>query len=358
MPLNSQQHIKTASFNMENVWWLMHQSSRVFISAYADPRTGQLREIPLPKCIEIWGLHPFGNKLLTPEIEAKKNESNCVVSSNGQSFHLPIVSPKFLKWLRSREKICREIDSMIKLRGHENIIELNEVLELIQDSKSTLFLVMELVTGGELFERIPEHGTPEVFARRYFRQLLSGVEYCHSRGVCHRDLKPENILLSELSDHAILKLADFGLSAVIFAIEDGQSQSRDRCGQTQESEQAVSDGGRCRGHHLQDGQILDRQNRQHCDEPNADMSAMTALRIGVPAEGVSPGRSPGASDRMSPSMRLPRSPAARCALGARSVLRVHSVVGSPHYCAPEVCSSGSIHLSIVFYSCKIIITGY
>jgi len=110
---------------------------------------------------------------------------------------------------------------MKKLRDHPNVIKLHEVLELIQDSKSTLFLVLELVTGGELFDRIKVGcGTTEEIARRYFRQLLSGVACCHARGVCHRDLKPENLLLSDGTEGAVLKIADFGLSAA-FAIAAG-----------------------------------------------------------------------------------------------------------------------------------------
>lgn len=63
-------------------------------------------------------------------------------------------------------------------------------------------------TGGELFDRIPLGcGATEETARRYFRQLLSGVGYCHARGVCHRDIKPENLLLDE---HANLKVGPIG----------------------------------------------------------------------------------------------------------------------------------------------------
>jgi serine/threonine protein kinase len=129
----------------------------------------------------------------------------------------------------ARSSICREISNMYQLGDHPNVVKLYEVLELVQDSKSTLFLVLELVTGGELFDRMKTGaGTPEALARTYFTQLLSGVEYCHKKGVCHRDLKPENLLLSDLSGSAVLKIADFGLSAV-FAINDyglGAEQER------------------------------------------------------------------------------------------------------------------------------------
>ena len=100
-------------------------------------------------------------------------------------------------------------------------MSLLEVLELVEDSKANLFLILEYVHGGELFERMKANntGTSEEFARQYFVQLLSGVNYCHEKGIVHRDLKPENLLLSDSSESAVLKIADFGLSAVTFAAE-------------------------------------------------------------------------------------------------------------------------------------------
>jgi len=79
-------------------------------------------------------------------------------------------------------------------------------------SKTKLYLVLELVTGGELFRLlVRERGFSEDRARFFFKQLVEGVKECHDQGICHRDLKPENLLLDSNGD---LKITDFGLSAL------------------------------------------------------------------------------------------------------------------------------------------------
>ncbi|CAL9106217.1 unnamed protein product [Musa textilis] len=104
------------------------------------------------------------------------------------------------------EQIKREI-SVLRLVRHPNVVELREVMA----TKSRIFFVMEYVRGGELFARVADGPLPEDQARRYFRQLISAVHFCHGRGVFHRDLKPENLLLDHNGD---LKVSDFGLSAL------------------------------------------------------------------------------------------------------------------------------------------------
>jgi serine/threonine protein kinase len=93
-----------------------------------------------------------------------------------------------------------------------------KLLDLVQ-TKSHVYLVMELCPGGELFELVAlEKRFSENRARKYFHQLISAVDCLHRAGLCHRDLKPENILLSEDRKH--LKLTDFGLSGVSFSSSD------------------------------------------------------------------------------------------------------------------------------------------
>jgi serine/threonine protein kinase len=84
-------------------------------------------------------------------------------------------------------QIKKEI-SIMKMVKHQNIVGMIEVLA----SKTKIFIVLELVTGGELFDKIVQVGKlTEDQARYYFQQLIDGVEYCHKLGICHRDLKPE-----------------------------------------------------------------------------------------------------------------------------------------------------------------------
>lgn len=104
------------------------------------------------------------------------------------------------------EQIKREI-SVMRLVKHPNIVELKEVMA----TRGKVFFVMEHVKGGELFAKVAKGRLKEDLARKYFQQLVSAVDFCHSRGVSHRDLKPENLLLDENED---LKVSDFGLSSL------------------------------------------------------------------------------------------------------------------------------------------------
>mmetsp|Transcript_67026 Transcript_67026/g.111409 ORF Transcript_67026/g.111409 Transcript_67026/m.111409 type:complete len:434 (+) Transcript_67026:98-1399(+) len=120
------------------------------------------------------------------------------------------------------EQIKKEI-AVMKMVKQRHVVNLLEVLA----SRSKIFIVLELVTGGELFDKIVTAGRfDEPTARKYFRQLISGVEYCHRQGVCHRDLKPENLLLDE---QAMLKISDFGLSA-LYGCEYNSTLLHTTCG--------------------------------------------------------------------------------------------------------------------------------
>lgn len=121
--------------------------------------------------------------------------------------------------LRAEVEILRSIN-------HPNIVRLFEVYE----SPSRIYIVMELFTGGELFDRIVGLGKYSEEDARYFTfKLLNAVLYLHDRNICHRDLKPENILLATADPDAELKIADFGLSKVASSLPEDFLMTT-RCG--------------------------------------------------------------------------------------------------------------------------------
>lgn len=125
----------------------------------------------------------------------------------GQSYAVKILDKDKVFHYKIVDHIKREICTL-KLIKHPNVVRLYEVLA----SKNKIYIVLEFVTGGELFDKISYNGRlEEDEARKYFQQLIDAVGYCHSRGIYHRDLKPENVLLDAKGN---VKISDFGLSAL------------------------------------------------------------------------------------------------------------------------------------------------
>ncbi|KAF5751644.1 putative CBL-interacting serine/threonine-protein kinase [Tripterygium wilfordii] len=134
-------------------------------------------------------------------------------SETGEPVAIKILDKEKVLKHKMAEQIKREVATM-KLIKHPHVVRLYEVM----GSKTKIFIVLEFVTGGELFDKIVNHGRMrEDEARRYFQQLINVIDYCHSRGVYHRDLKPENLLLDA---HGNLKVSDFGLSALSQQVRD------------------------------------------------------------------------------------------------------------------------------------------
>ncbi|EFN56161.1 hypothetical protein CHLNCDRAFT_57611 [Chlorella variabilis] len=126
----------------------------------------------------------------------------------GHKVAIKILNRKKIKQMDMEEKVRREI-KILRLFMHPHIIRLYEVVETPND----IYVVMEYVKAGELFDYIVEKGRLlEDEARHFFQQIISGVEYCHRNMVVHRDLKPENLLLDSKMN---VKIADFGLSNVM-----------------------------------------------------------------------------------------------------------------------------------------------
>jgi calcium/calmodulin-dependent protein kinase I len=101
---------------------------------------------------------------------------------------------------------------VMSILNHENIVNFKEIF----DTPKHYYVVMEYITGGELFDRIIElHRYTERDAAHVMRQAFLAVEHLHSRNIVHRDLKPENLLLSSKDPDAVVKLADFGFAKEI-----------------------------------------------------------------------------------------------------------------------------------------------
>lgn len=107
----------------------------------------------------------------------------------------------------SKAHLFQEVRCM-KLVQHPNVVRLYEVI----DTQTKLYLILELGDGGDMYDYIMKHnkGLDETVARRYFKQIVEAVSYCHDLHVVHRDLKPENVVFFEKL--GIVKVTDFGFS--------------------------------------------------------------------------------------------------------------------------------------------------
>jgi len=338
------------------------------IAAYIEPSSGTLKELPLTRCIEIWGHTPFGtsevefeemmdaiervNAGLSPREEPPQesaeyddpspqalpfiensglcratNATKKTVYCSGLNAYIAVsqVPPKYIRWLRQRRAATKEIRNMMRIGRHKNVVHLYEVLELIQESKSIMFLVLELVTGGELFDLIssntaitssPTDSTQELseaeqveyFMRKFFKELASGISYCHANGIAHRDLKPENLLVHNDTDKArTLKIADFGLSAT-FALNQKPMQ-----------------------YHSSHNQFSPIKNGG-CDPvspgPITGLSPLINKNFGSMLSILTCGSVDHITECFQPHPNVPGEP--------NCLQRMTSIVGSPHYVAPEI----------------------
>lgn len=158
------------------------------------------------------GKYEFGRVLGEGKFSKVKFARNV---ENGESVAIKIMDKDTLLEQNMVQQIKREI-SVMNLIKHPNVVQLHEVMA----SKKRIYIVLEFVMGGDLYNKIAQDGRlRENEARKYFQQLITAVDYCHSRGVAHRDLKPDNLLLDSYGN---IKVSDFGLSALPQQVrEDG-----------------------------------------------------------------------------------------------------------------------------------------
>ncbi|KAK3086349.1 hypothetical protein FSP39_017249 [Pinctada imbricata] len=116
---------------------------------------------------------------------------------------------KMIDRVQGKEVFESEVAVLRRVK-HSYIIQLIEVFE----TKDKVYMVMELATGGELFDRIIAKGSfTERDATRVLNMVLDGVKYLHGLGITHRDLKPENLLYYHPGHDSKIMITDFGLSS-------------------------------------------------------------------------------------------------------------------------------------------------
>lgn len=133
----------------------------------------------------------------------------CVENATGNEYACKTIAKRKLTMQEDIDDVRREIQIMHHMAGNPNVIS---IVGSYEDAVS-VYVVMELCAGGELFDRIIERGHyTEKKAANLSRVIVSVVDACHSAGVIHRDLKPENFLFVNEDEESPLVSIDFGLS--------------------------------------------------------------------------------------------------------------------------------------------------
>eukprot|EP00996_Jenningsia_fusiforme_P001609 NODE_2480_length_1192_cov_44.960630_g2263_i0.p1 GENE.NODE_2480_length_1192_cov_44.960630_g2263_i0~~NODE_2480_length_1192_cov_44.960630_g2263_i0.p1 ORF type:complete len:347 (+),score=61.74 NODE_2480_length_1192_cov_44.960630_g2263_i0:77-1042(+) len=147
---------------------------------------------------DVVGVGTFSTVKLAKHLETGKFRAVKVIQKNDVDVKV--------EHLKSEVAILLELD-------HPNIVNLYEVGE----DSTAVYLIMDLMLGGELFERICKQypmGYSELTSSEVLKKIVEGVAYLHSKGIIHRDLKPENLLYASPDDDADIRISDFGLAKI------------------------------------------------------------------------------------------------------------------------------------------------
>ena len=136
-----------------------------------------------------------------------------IEKSSAKQYAVKIIDKKKMFLHPSLQDSLKHEVSILKSVCHPSITAVHDVFE----TDAVLYIVLELVTGGELFDKIVNDGHfTETDSKFLFYQMLVAVKYLHDNGISHRDLKPENVLLSSKTiDKCVVKITDFGLAKLV-----------------------------------------------------------------------------------------------------------------------------------------------
>jgi len=170
------------------------------------------RSKPLPKLnsTSVADLYDLGDQLGSGAYSVVLKATD---KKTGRDWAVKVVSKESTKVDDMRSEL-----QVMSLLDHDNIVGFKEVF----DHTDGYYVVLELISGGELFDRIIElRRFTEKDAAQTLRQAFLALKHMHERGLAHRDIKPENLLLSSKDPNATIKLADFGFAATCPAAESG-----------------------------------------------------------------------------------------------------------------------------------------
>ncbi|KAK0397631.1 hypothetical protein QR680_002198 [Steinernema hermaphroditum] len=182
-------------------------SARNNSSTMADPSRGAIggssTTQPIAHQAQYCGPYKLEKTLGKGQTGLVKTGTHCIT---GRKVAIKIVNKEKLSD-SVLQKVEREI-AIMKLIEHPHVLHLYDVYE----NKKYLYLLLEHVSGGELFDYLVRKGRLMAKeARKFFRQIISALDFCHAHNICHRDLKPENLLLDERNN---IKVADFGMASL------------------------------------------------------------------------------------------------------------------------------------------------